>query len=195
MRGLACAAIGCARVTIVDASIIDAPSSTKNRRRARGPEMRYQTQEGQAADHFGMKAHIGGGRRVGSGAQVTTHGGQRKRRDAGGSAALAWQSTARGRRCYQGVEKRLRAPDAVPSGFGDEAAAQYTAGFSERRKRRSKRKVVGASARLSMRFRTREATHSARVSVQPPGRGKEQAAHPRWQSVLESADSGRYATG
>ena len=43
--------------TIVDASIIDAPSSTKNRKGARDPEMR-QTKKGNQW-HFGMKAHIG----------------------------------------------------------------------------------------------------------------------------------------
>ena len=43
--------------TIVDASIIDAPSSTKNRRRARDPEM-HQTKKGKQW-YFGMKAHMG----------------------------------------------------------------------------------------------------------------------------------------
>ena len=43
--------------TIVDASIIAAPSSTKNREGARDPEM-YQTRKGNEW-HFGMKAHIG----------------------------------------------------------------------------------------------------------------------------------------
>lgn len=43
--------------TIVDATIIAAPPSTKNRARARDPEM-HQTQKGNAW-HFGMKAHIG----------------------------------------------------------------------------------------------------------------------------------------
>ena len=43
--------------TIVDASIIEAPSSTKNRRRARDPEM-HQTKKGKEW-HFGMKLHIG----------------------------------------------------------------------------------------------------------------------------------------
>ena len=43
--------------TIVDASIIEAPSSTKNRRRARDPEM-HQTKKGNEW-HFGMKLHIG----------------------------------------------------------------------------------------------------------------------------------------
>lgn len=43
--------------TIVDATIIEAPSSTKNRNKARDPEM-HQTKKGNQW-HFGMKAHIG----------------------------------------------------------------------------------------------------------------------------------------
>ena len=43
--------------TIVDASIIEAPSSTKNMKRERDPEM-HQTKKGNQW-HFGMKAHIG----------------------------------------------------------------------------------------------------------------------------------------
>ena len=43
--------------TIVDASIIEAPSSTKNRTGERDPEM-HQTKEGNQW-HFGMKMHIG----------------------------------------------------------------------------------------------------------------------------------------
>ena len=45
------------RGTLVDATIIDAPSSTKNKRRQRDPEMR-QTNKGNQW-YFGMKAHIG----------------------------------------------------------------------------------------------------------------------------------------
>jgi transposase, IS5 family len=43
--------------TIVDATIINAPTSTKNRDQARDPEMRH-TRKGQQF-YFGMKAHIG----------------------------------------------------------------------------------------------------------------------------------------
>ena len=43
--------------TIVDATIVEAPSSTKNRAKARDPEM-HQTKKGNQW-HFGMKAHIG----------------------------------------------------------------------------------------------------------------------------------------
>jgi IS5 family transposase len=42
--------------TIVDATIISAPSSTKNQRRSRDPEMR-QTKKGYEW-HFGMKVHV-----------------------------------------------------------------------------------------------------------------------------------------
>jgi IS5 family transposase len=43
--------------TIVDATILAAPSSTKNQRKERDPEM-HQVKKGNAW-HFGMKAHIG----------------------------------------------------------------------------------------------------------------------------------------
>jgi len=43
--------------TIVDATLIEAPSSTKNRERQRDPEM-HQTKKGNQW-HFGMKLHIG----------------------------------------------------------------------------------------------------------------------------------------
>jgi IS5 family transposase len=43
--------------TIVDATILAAPSSTKNRERQRDPEM-HQTRKGQQW-YFGMKAHVG----------------------------------------------------------------------------------------------------------------------------------------
>jgi transposase, IS5 family len=45
------------RGTIVDATIIAAPSSTKNREQQRDPEM-HQTKKGNQW-HFGMKAHVG----------------------------------------------------------------------------------------------------------------------------------------
>ena len=43
--------------TIVDATIINAPSSTKNAEKARDPEM-HQTKKGNQW-YFGMKAHFG----------------------------------------------------------------------------------------------------------------------------------------
>jgi IS5 family transposase len=47
--------------TIVDATIIEAPPSTKNAEKARDPEM-HQTKKGKDW-HFGMKAHVGTDRR------------------------------------------------------------------------------------------------------------------------------------
>ncbi len=46
--------------TRVDASLIAAPSSTKNREKKRDPEM-HQTKKGNPW-HFGMKAHLGADR-------------------------------------------------------------------------------------------------------------------------------------
>ena len=75
--------------TIVDATIIEAPSSTKNRAGERDPEM-HQTKKGNQW-HFGMKAHIGGGFGDGHSPQHERDGGQRPRRYGGA------QSVARGR--------------------------------------------------------------------------------------------------
>ena len=66
--------------TIVDATIIEAPSSTKNRTGERDPEMR-QVKKGNQY-HFGMKLHIlrqaqDGGRHDRRGAQSEHHLGQR----------------------------------------------------------------------------------------------------------------------
>src|SRR6202453_261498 len=44
--------------TIVDATIIDAPPSTKNEAKARDPEMK-QGRKNEREWHFGMKAHVG----------------------------------------------------------------------------------------------------------------------------------------
>ena len=46
-----------AKGTVVDATIISAPSSTKNADQARDPDM-HQTKKGNQW-YFGMKAHIG----------------------------------------------------------------------------------------------------------------------------------------
>ena len=54
---LAAQGLQVSRGTIVDATIISAPSSTKNRQKERDPEM-HQTKKGNQW-YFGMKAHIG----------------------------------------------------------------------------------------------------------------------------------------
>jgi transposase, IS5 family len=48
--------------TIVDATIIDAPPSTKNEAKARDPEMKH-GKKNEREWHFGMKAHVGTDRR------------------------------------------------------------------------------------------------------------------------------------
>ena len=73
--------------TIVDASIIDAPSSTMNRRGERDPEM-HPDQEGKPVVLWDEGAYRGG-RRTGSGAQLGDDGRQRGGRHAGVRAA-AW---------------------------------------------------------------------------------------------------------
>ena len=64
--------------TVVDATIIAAPSSTKNEDGKRDPEM-HQTKKGNQW-HFGMKMHIGVDADSGLIHSVHTHGGQRGRR-------------------------------------------------------------------------------------------------------------------
>ncbi len=71
--------------SIVDATIIAAPSSTKNASGERDPEM-HQTKKGNQW-YFGMKAHIGVDAGIGPRAHRGRHGGQRQRRDSGGCAA------------------------------------------------------------------------------------------------------------
>jgi IS5 family transposase len=61
-RHLAAKGLKVATGTIVDATIINAPSSTKNADKARDPEM-HQTKKGKQW-YFGMKAHFGVDRRT-----------------------------------------------------------------------------------------------------------------------------------
>jgi transposase, IS5 family len=99
--------------TLIDATIIPAPPSTKNRQGTRDPEM-HQTKKGQQW-HFGMKAHIGADDAHGlvhtvegtaanhsdiSQAHALLHGGEKR---AGGDAG------------YTGVEKR---PEIIALGRG-----------------------------------------------------------------------------
>ena len=63
--------------TIVDATIIAAPPSTKNRAKARDPEMHQAKKANEW--HFGMKAHISTDADSGCGSQPDGHGCQRGR--------------------------------------------------------------------------------------------------------------------
>ena len=90
--------------TIVDASIIEAPSSTKNQARARDPEM-HQTKKGNHW-HFGMKLHIGVDYETGVVHNMTTaaanaHDVTEARRLLPGGETRVWSDAE-----YQGVHKR-----------------------------------------------------------------------------------------
>ncbi len=73
-RWLAEAGVMMTQGTLVDATIIEAPSSTKNKEQQRDPEM-HQTKKGNQW-HFGMKAHIGVDAKSGR-TQPSHHCGQR----------------------------------------------------------------------------------------------------------------------
>jgi len=77
--------------TIVDATIIGAPSSTKNKDKKRDPEM-HQTRKGEQW-FFGMKLHIGVDSQTGPGAQRGGHRGPRARQ-APAARAAAWPGGA-----------------------------------------------------------------------------------------------------
>ena len=90
--------------TIVDASIIEAPSSTKNRAGERDPEMR-QTKKGNQW-HFGMKVHIGVDADTGLVHSMTTtadnaHDVTEAHNLLHGGEAVVWGDAG-----YQGVHKR-----------------------------------------------------------------------------------------
>ena len=90
--------------TIVDASIIAAPSSTKNRAKERDPEM-HQTKKGNEW-HFGMKVHIGVDSQTGVVHSMTTtsanvHDLTELPRLLHGGESQVWGDAR-----YQGVDKR-----------------------------------------------------------------------------------------
>jgi IS5 family transposase len=87
-RHLAAKGLRVATGTIVDATIISAPSSTKNADKARDPEM-HQTKKGNQW-HFGMKGHFG----VDSRSKLIHDAGQ-CRRQCGTARSVAWQRDPR----------------------------------------------------------------------------------------------------
>lgn len=93
--------------TIVDATIIAAPSSTKNEGHTRDPEM-HQTKKGNAW-HFGMKVHIGVD--AGSGLVHTVVATAANVNDVTQVGALlhGQESVAFGDAGYRGVHKREEA--------------------------------------------------------------------------------------
>src|SRR3982751_358157 len=95
--------------TIVDATIIAAPPSTKNKSKARDPEM-HQTKKGNQW-HFGMKAHIGVD--VASGVVHTVVGTAANEADINQTAALlhGQEEAVFADAGYTGADKRLELED------------------------------------------------------------------------------------
>ena len=95
--------------TIVDATIIAAPSSTKNKQKSRDPEM-HQTKKGNQW-HFGMKAHIGVD--VASGLVHTVTGTAANEADITQTAALlhGQEEDVFGDAGYNGADKRPELED------------------------------------------------------------------------------------
>ena len=94
--------------TVVDATIIAAPSSTKNKTGERDPEM-HQTKKGNQW-HFGMKAHIGVD--ADSGLVHTVIGTAANVNDVTQAGALLHgeKTAAQGDAGYRGVDKHEQAP-------------------------------------------------------------------------------------
>ena len=99
--------------TIVDATILGAPSSTKNRSVERDPEMRSTRKNGQW--HFGMKAHVGvdAGTKLIHSVEATAANVHDSR--VMGDLLHGQETEVWGDQAYQGQTKRIhdRAPNAV----------------------------------------------------------------------------------
>jgi IS5 family transposase len=95
--------------TVVDATLIAAPSSTKNQDKERDPEM-HSSKKGQQM-YFGMKAHIGADAESGLVHTVRGTSGNVHDVTEGNSLLHGEETLAYGDAGYQGVDKR---PDANP---------------------------------------------------------------------------------
>jgi transposase, IS5 family len=90
--------------TIVDASIISAPTSTKNKESARDPEM-HQTKKGNEW-HFGMKMHIGVDDGLGLVHSLTTTSANEHDITQAGNLLHGEEERVAGDAGYQGIDKR-----------------------------------------------------------------------------------------
>ena len=168
--------------TIVDASIIDAPSSTKNRRRARG----HQTKKGKQW-YFGMKAHIGVDAGSGLTHSLTTTAANARDVTQAGTLLHGGETTAWGDAGYQGGGEARRAPGRrCRVACGDEAGASPASGRGRRRSGGREAQGVGAGEGGAS-VPVREAALRLRQGALS-GRGEEQAAHRLAAGVLEPAD-------
>ena len=140
--------------TIVDATIIDAPSSTKNANGTRDPEM-HQTKKGNQW-HFGMKAHIGVD--LHSGLVHSVVGTPANEHDVTLAAALLHgeETLAFGDAGYQGVDKR-------PEHQGRDVTRHIAM-------RPGKRRALGNSVVDRLRQKIERAKSSLRAKVEHPFR-------------------------
>jgi IS5 family transposase len=97
--------------TVVDATLVPAPSSTKNKDKKRDPEMHSSKKGNQW--HFGMKAHIGVDAHSGLVHTVRGTSGNVADVSEGNSLLHGQESDAYGDAGYQGVDKRPDAKDDV----------------------------------------------------------------------------------
>ncbi len=93
--------------TVVDATLIPAPTSTKNKDKTRDPEMHSSKKGNQW--HFGMKAHIGADAESGLVHTVRTTSGNVHDVTEGNSLLHGDETVAFGDAGYQGVDKRADA--------------------------------------------------------------------------------------
>ena len=93
--------------TVVDATLIPAPSSTKNKTQSRDPEMHSSKKGNQW--HFGMKAHIGADADSGLVHSVRGTSGHVSDVTEGNSLLHGQESVAFGDAGYQGIDKRADA--------------------------------------------------------------------------------------
>ena len=93
--------------TVVDATLIPAPTSTKNKDKARDPEMHSSKKGNQW--HFGMKAHIGADAESGLVHSVRATSGNVHDVSEGNSLLHGEETVAFGDAGYQGVDKRADA--------------------------------------------------------------------------------------
>jgi IS5 family transposase len=101
--------------TVVDATLIAAPSSTKNKDNARDPEM-HSSKKGEQM-YFGMKAHIGADAQSGLVHTVVGTSGNVHDVTQGNSLLHGQESVAFGDAGYQGIEKRTDAQSNAKAGL------------------------------------------------------------------------------
>ena len=109
--------------TLVDATIINAPSSTKNKDRSRDPEM-HQTKKGKQW-YFGMKAHIGADRDSGMVHTVISTAANVSDVSQAADLLHGSETQVHADAGYAGVEKREEIQKADPEGSLDWQVAKH----------------------------------------------------------------------